>query len=197
MCYVSSEIKILQNLCGGPNIIELLDVVRDPYSKTPCLIFEHVDNTDFKVLYPTLSDTDIRYYINEILIVSELRMLLSCPVLGIIMFCCQTLEHCCIALCVLRAWITATPTVSCTVTSSPTMLLLIMLAASCVSLTGDLPSSTIPVSPSAIGTRELGICDCSWLPCWVDCVGLYSLYWIVLYCTNRAGLQCPRCFPIL
>jgi serine/threonine protein kinase len=64
-----SEIKILQNLCGGPNIIELLDVVRDPYSKTPCLIFEHVDNTDFKVLYPTLSDFDIRYYMNEILIV--------------------------------------------------------------------------------------------------------------------------------
>ncbi len=67
----SSEIKILQNLCGGPNIIELLDVVRDPYSKTPCLIFEHVDNTDFKVLYPTLSDLDIRYYMNEILIVRD------------------------------------------------------------------------------------------------------------------------------
>lgn len=42
--------------------------MRDPYSKTPCLIFEHVNNTDFKVLYPTLSDFDIRYYINEVLI---------------------------------------------------------------------------------------------------------------------------------
>ncbi len=70
-CVCVREIKILQNLCGGPNIIELLDVVRDPYSKTPCLIFEHVDNTDFKVLYPTLSDFDIRYYMNEILIVRE------------------------------------------------------------------------------------------------------------------------------
>lgn len=30
----SREIKILQNLCGGPNIIKLLDVVRDPHSKT-------------------------------------------------------------------------------------------------------------------------------------------------------------------
>ena len=38
-----------QNLCGGPNIIQLLDVVRDPHSKTPCLVFEHVANTDFKV----------------------------------------------------------------------------------------------------------------------------------------------------
>ena len=46
---IRREIRILQNLCGGPNIIKLLDVVRDPHSKTPCLIFEHVNNTDFKV----------------------------------------------------------------------------------------------------------------------------------------------------
>lgn len=55
------EIKILQNLCGGTNIIQLLDVVRDPQSKTPSLVFEYINNTDFKVLYPTLTDYDIRY----------------------------------------------------------------------------------------------------------------------------------------
>jgi casein kinase II subunit alpha len=54
-------------MCGGTNIIQLLDVVRDPQSKTPSLIFEHVNNTDFKILYPTLSDYDIRYYIFELL----------------------------------------------------------------------------------------------------------------------------------
>lgn len=54
-------------MCGGTNIIQLLDVVRDPQSKTPSLIFEHVNNTDFKILYPTLSDFDIRYYIFELL----------------------------------------------------------------------------------------------------------------------------------
>merc|ERR1712039_25873 len=64
---IKREIRILQNLCGGPNIIKLLDVVRDPQSKTPSLIFEHVNNTDFKTLYPTLTDLDIRYYIFEIL----------------------------------------------------------------------------------------------------------------------------------
>ena len=64
---IKREIKILQNMCGGTNIIQLLDVVRDPQSKTPSLIFEHVNNTDFKVLYPTLSDYDIRYYIFELL----------------------------------------------------------------------------------------------------------------------------------
>jgi casein kinase II subunit alpha len=65
---IKREVKILQNLCGGPNIIRLLDVVRDPMSRTPCLIFEYIQNTDFKVLYPTLSDFDVRYYIHEILI---------------------------------------------------------------------------------------------------------------------------------
>lgn len=64
---IKREIKILQNLCGGPNVVQLLDVVRDPQSKTPALIFEHINNIDFKVLYPTLTDLDIRYYIHELL----------------------------------------------------------------------------------------------------------------------------------
>ena len=59
---IRREILILQNLCGGPNIIQLYDMVRDAASETPSLIFEHVDNNDFKLLYPTLSDFDIRYY---------------------------------------------------------------------------------------------------------------------------------------
>ncbi|GLU13458.1 hypothetical protein SLE2022_300940 [Rubroshorea leprosula] len=64
---IKREIKILQNLCGGPNIVKLLDIVRDQQSKTPSFIFEYVNNTDFKVLYPTLTDYDIRYYIYELL----------------------------------------------------------------------------------------------------------------------------------
>jgi hypothetical protein len=31
-------------------------------------VFEHVANTDFKLLYPTLTDIDIRYYIHELLV---------------------------------------------------------------------------------------------------------------------------------
>ena len=64
---IKREIKILQNLFGGPNVIQLLDVVRDPQSKTPSLVFEYVNNTDFKTLYPTLVDGDIRFYIHELL----------------------------------------------------------------------------------------------------------------------------------
>jgi serine/threonine protein kinase len=52
---------------AGPNIIQLLDYVRDPHSETPSLIFEYIDNQDFKTLYPTLTDYDIRYYMYELL----------------------------------------------------------------------------------------------------------------------------------
>ncbi|TSU50023.1 Casein kinase II subunit alpha [Bagarius yarrelli] len=81
---IKREIKILENLRGGPNIISLLDIVKDPVeaqcdylnnrhahftlqSRTPALVFEHVNNTDFKQLYQTLTDFDIRFYMYEIL----------------------------------------------------------------------------------------------------------------------------------
>eukprot|EP00405_Crypthecodinium_cohnii_P022661 CAMPEP_0206477740 /NCGR_PEP_ID=MMETSP0324_2-20121206/35602_1 /ASSEMBLY_ACC=CAM_ASM_000836 /TAXON_ID=2866 /ORGANISM="Crypthecodinium cohnii, Strain Seligo" /LENGTH=342 /DNA_ID=CAMNT_0053953841 /DNA_START=57 /DNA_END=1085 /DNA_ORIENTATION=- len=64
---IKREIKILQNVQNGPNIIALLDMVRDPLTKTPCLVFEHVNNTDWKTLYPKLTLDDIRYYMYQIL----------------------------------------------------------------------------------------------------------------------------------
>ncbi|KAG6902324.1 hypothetical protein C0995_001703 [Termitomyces sp. Mi166 len=64
---IKREIKILQNLAGGPNVVSLLDVVRDPASKIPSLITEYVHNTDFKVLYPRFTDLDVRYYMLELL----------------------------------------------------------------------------------------------------------------------------------
>ncbi|EPQ25960.1 uncharacterized protein PFL1_06416 [Pseudozyma flocculosa PF-1] len=64
---IKREIKILQNLAGGPNVVGLLDVVRDPQSKTPSIITEYVNNTDFKILYPKFTDFDVRFYIFELL----------------------------------------------------------------------------------------------------------------------------------
>jgi casein kinase II subunit alpha len=103
---IKREIKILQNLAGGPNVVALLDVVRDsqvrisflPFasrapcsslpslggdlrfdtdaaalscpslqSKTPSLIFEYVNNIDFRSLYPKFNDLDVRFYIHELL----------------------------------------------------------------------------------------------------------------------------------
>ena len=40
-------------MCKSGHLVQaLLDVVRDNLTKTPCLIFEYVDNTDWKTLYP-------------------------------------------------------------------------------------------------------------------------------------------------
>jgi len=64
---IKREIKILQNLAGGPNVVALLDVVRDPASKIPSLITEYINNIDFKVLYPRFTDYDVRFYMFELL----------------------------------------------------------------------------------------------------------------------------------
>lgn len=50
---IRREIKILKTLKGGVNVINLLDVVRDPATKTPALIMEFVDtgDQDFRKLY--------------------------------------------------------------------------------------------------------------------------------------------------
>ena len=64
---IKREIKILQNLAGGPNIVALLDVVRDPLSKIPSLVTEYVHNVDFKTLYPRFTDYDVRFYMLELL----------------------------------------------------------------------------------------------------------------------------------
>jgi casein kinase II subunit alpha len=63
---IKRELKILQNLYGGPNIVRLLDYVQDSVAKTPTLIFEFVHNTDFKNLYPMFTDYDVRYYTRKI-----------------------------------------------------------------------------------------------------------------------------------
>ena len=46
--------------------LDNLEVLNFKTWKT-ALIFEHVNNTDFKQLYQTLTDFDTRYYIFEIL----------------------------------------------------------------------------------------------------------------------------------
>lgn len=50
-------------MCGGPNIIKLYDIYKDPNTDVTALIFEYVDNIDHRILYPTFTDYDIRYYL--------------------------------------------------------------------------------------------------------------------------------------
>jgi casein kinase II subunit alpha len=65
---IQRELLILQNLTGGQNVIKLLDVVRDKKTHTPCLVFEKVNNINFRELYPTFNDMDVRYYTYQLLL---------------------------------------------------------------------------------------------------------------------------------
>tara|TARA_B100001250_G_scaffold406943_1_gene426839 strand:- start:1504 stop:2574 length:1071 start_codon:yes stop_codon:yes gene_type:complete len=73
------EVKILQALSGAKNVIQLLDLVKDKTNDIPCIVFEYVNNTNFRELYPTFSDLDCRYYVDQILIGLE-----SCHSRGIV-----------------------------------------------------------------------------------------------------------------
>lgn len=61
------EIKILQTLFGGPNIIKLADLIKEPKSKTPCFVYEYMPHTETKRLSPHLTDKDVRIYLYKIL----------------------------------------------------------------------------------------------------------------------------------
>lgn len=49
---IKREISILLGLRGGINVIDLLDIVRDPDSKTPCIVFECACPADADRLLP-------------------------------------------------------------------------------------------------------------------------------------------------
>lgn len=61
------QIKVLRNISGGPNIVALLDVVRDPSRTYHSLIMEYVDNTDWKILLRSMSEFDMKYYMFQLL----------------------------------------------------------------------------------------------------------------------------------
>uniref|UniRef100_A0AAX7SEZ5 non-specific serine/threonine protein kinase n=1 Tax=Astatotilapia calliptera TaxID=8154 RepID=A0AAX7SEZ5_ASTCA len=63
---IKREIKILENLRGGPNIISLIDIVKDPVVSIIVINEEHLRSCS-QQLYQTLTDYDIRFYMYEIL----------------------------------------------------------------------------------------------------------------------------------
>ncbi|KAL6800916.1 casein kinase II subunit alpha [Trichoderma sp. SZMC 28013] len=64
---IEQEIKVLRSLQGGTNIANLYDVVQDNPTEPLSLVFEYIDNTDFRTLYPHFSPEDVRYYMKELL----------------------------------------------------------------------------------------------------------------------------------
>ncbi|KAK8804061.1 hypothetical protein WA171_000154 [Blastocystis sp. BT1] len=64
---IRREIKIMQQLAGGPCIIPLLGVVLNPETHAPSLITKWVETRDFREFYLHLSDYELRYYFYKIL----------------------------------------------------------------------------------------------------------------------------------
>ncbi|EPY34983.1 casein kinase II subunit alpha, partial [Angomonas deanei] len=67
---IKREISILRNLCGGPNVVRLLDVLKDERTGTPVLVTEYVNKpVTLRTLMQnkTLTNFDLRYYIYEVL----------------------------------------------------------------------------------------------------------------------------------
>jgi len=61
------EMKILRHVAGGPRIIRLLEVLRDPDTRTPCFVFDLVNAMNFRELQQAVSDYDVRHYMYQLL----------------------------------------------------------------------------------------------------------------------------------
>jgi len=64
---IKREIKVLRNISGGPNIVALLDVVRDSSQTYHSLVMEYIKNTEWKVLLRSMSELDMKYYMFQLL----------------------------------------------------------------------------------------------------------------------------------
>ena len=58
---------MLRNISGGPNIVALLDVVRDTSHTYHSLVMEYVDNTDWKALLRSMNELDMKFYLFQLL----------------------------------------------------------------------------------------------------------------------------------
>ncbi|CAG9818765.1 unnamed protein product [Phaedon cochleariae] len=65
---IKREIKILECLKGGTNIVKLLAVLNTPHTDLTALVLEQLVHTeDFKNVYLKLTEADSRYYLYEVL----------------------------------------------------------------------------------------------------------------------------------
>lgn len=59
---LNREIKVLQNVVDNPLALTLLDIVRDPLSKTISLITDYSNNVEYHTLYRTFTETSFKTY---------------------------------------------------------------------------------------------------------------------------------------
>ncbi|EAX89597.1 CMGC family protein kinase [Trichomonas vaginalis G3] len=61
------EAKILINLRGGPNIIQLISVVQNPKNFQYSFVFEYINDIGFDTLMKTATDLEARFYLYQLM----------------------------------------------------------------------------------------------------------------------------------
>jgi casein kinase II subunit alpha len=61
------EAKILLNLKGGPNIVELLEIVQNPETLQYSFVFEYVEETDCQTLFASIGPEDTAFYFYQLM----------------------------------------------------------------------------------------------------------------------------------
>jgi casein kinase II subunit alpha len=61
------EAKILLDLRGGPNIVDLIDVVQNPRTLQYSFVFEHVEEADSHTLFNNISPIDACFYLYQLM----------------------------------------------------------------------------------------------------------------------------------
>ena len=67
MYRVKREIKIIQDLSEGPNMLHILDMARNNSNGAIAIVTEYVNNTYYRDLFPSLDDYDVRFYMFQLL----------------------------------------------------------------------------------------------------------------------------------
>ena len=61
------EAKILYDLKGGTNIVQLIEIVQNPKNLQYTIVSEYIKNVEYSKLYRTFTDHDCRYYLFQLM----------------------------------------------------------------------------------------------------------------------------------
>jgi casein kinase II subunit alpha len=61
------EAKILSNLKGGTNIVELIEVVQNPRTGQYSFVFEHIEEMDYQHLFASLTPDETAFYLFQLM----------------------------------------------------------------------------------------------------------------------------------
>lgn len=64
---VKREIVLLHTIQGGPNVLNLIDLIEDPESGGQSIVVEMVDHEEHDIQYPRFTPDDVRYYMYQLL----------------------------------------------------------------------------------------------------------------------------------